>query len=195
MFTTNSGEAVPGLAGLAGTILVTCLILLVIAAVIAVVALMVRKRMSQSEKVADMLLVVARVGGGAAVIASIGALFMAGSTLYQVPKVEAEKAEPVAARTECSESRTTTISSGVWEDQFQDKVQVPDLGSTIISGEAQYWPDPDNGCDNGTVDPCTKVHLTGTTGDPATMMVDEKLDEWITANGECSDGEPQERAF
>lgn len=194
MFTTNSGEAVPGLAGLSGTILVTCLILMVIALIGAVIAVGVRRRMNQSQQVADALLTVVYAAGGAAVIAGAGAAFLGGSTLYQVPKVEAQKAEPAPVNTECSESRTATISSGVWEDQMEQVVELPELEQPIVSGELEYWPDP-NGCDNGTVDPCRMVHLTGTTGDPAAMTGFEKLDEWIAPKGECSDGDPEQKDF
>ena len=48
MFSTNSGEAVPGLAGLAGTIQVTCLILLVVALVVAVCAVFARQKLLQA---------------------------------------------------------------------------------------------------------------------------------------------------
>lgn len=196
MFSSNSGEAVPELAGLSGTILVSCLIGLVIALVIAMVAVGVRRQANQSQKVADSMLVVMNTAFGAAAIAGAGALFLGGSTLYQVPKVEAEKvAAPAPERTECAESKKATISSGVWEDQLSEAVEVPEINGSIVSGEAEYWPDPDNGCDNGTVDPCRMVHLTGTTGDPAAMTGMEKLDEWIPAKGECSDGKPEEKEF
>lgn len=195
MFSPNSGEAVPALAGLAGTVQVACLILLVLALVVAVVAAMVRRKAQQSEKVADLMMATICAALGAAVIAGSGALFIGGSGLYQVQKVEAQKAPPAEESAECSESRTATISSGVWEDGMDGAVELPELDGSIVSGEAQYWPDPDNGCDNGTVDPCRMVHLTGTTGDPAAMTGMQKLDEWVPAKGECSDGEPEQKEF
>lgn len=194
-WTTNSGEAVSGLAGLSGTFLVSALILLVIGLVSGVVAVGFHKKAQQSAGSAAALGQVVRAAGAAAVIAGSGALFMTGAGLYSVPKVEAQRAAPVEAANECSESRTVTISSGVWEDQFSEAIEDPGLDQPIASGEAQYYPDPANGCDNGTVDPCRMVHLTGTTGDTASMTGFEKLDQWVKPKGECSSGEPEEVKF
>lgn len=195
MFSTNSGEAVPGLAGLAGTIQVTCLILLVVALVIAVCAVMARQKLAQNEKAAGVMMAVANTGMAAAVIAGAGALFVGGSTVYQVNKVEAQKVEPTTESTECSESRTVTINAGVWEDGMDGAVELPDIEGSIVSGEAEYWPSPDDGCNDGTVDSCRMVHLTGTTGDPAAMTDMQKIDEWIPPKGDCADGDPEQVEF
>ena len=74
-------------------------------------------------------------------------------------------------------------------------MELPELDGSIVSGEAEYWPAPDEGCDDGTVDSCRMVHLTGTTGDPAAMTDMKKLDEWIKPKGECEDGEPEQVDF
>lgn len=195
MFSTNSGEAVPGLAGLAGTIQVTCLILLVLGLVVALCAVIARKKMQQNEQAAGVMMAIANTGLAAATIASTGALVIGGSTLYQVNKVEAQKVEPTTESSECSESRTVTINAGVWEDGMDGAVELPEIEGSIVSGEAEYWPAPDEGCSDGTVDSCRMVHLTGTTGDPAAMTGMEKLDEWIPPKGDCADGDPEQVEF
>lgn len=194
-WTTNSGEAVPGLTGLAGTILVVSLILLVLGAAVGVIGVYVSRKQRNSGLMAGLLMDVMRVGFGAAVLGGLSASIVAGSTLYQVPKVEAEKVAPPTSTGQCSQSRSVTIANGVWEDQFSENVEVPEFDAPLYSGEAQYWPDPANGCGNGTVDACRMVHLTGTTGDETGMSGFEKVDEWIPPKGECSSGEPEEVDF
>lgn len=195
MWTSNSGEAVSGLSGLSGTILVSCLILLVIGLVAGVVAVVAHMKAQQSGLTAGALAQVGRVAFAAAVITNAGALVMAGATLYSVPKVEAQKAPPAESKSECSESRTATINAGVWEDEFNEKVEIPEFDQPLASAEAEYWPDPSENCSDNTVDPCRMVHLTGTTGDAASMTDFEKVDEWIPPKGECEDGEPEEVEF
>lgn len=195
MWTSNSGEAVSGLSGLSGTILVSCLILLVIGLVAGVVAVVAHKKAQQSGLTAGALAQVGRVAFAAAVIANAGALFVGGATLYSVPKVEAQKAPPVESKSECSESRKVMISSGVWEDQFHEKIQDSESLRSIVSGEAEYWPDPSDNCSDKSVDSCRMVHVTGTSGDPTTYTDLEKVDEWIAPKDECEDGEPEEVDF
>ena len=77
MWTSNSGEAVSGLSGLSGTILVSCLILLVIGLVAGVVAVVAHKKAQQSGLAAGALAQVGRVAFAAAVITNAGALVMA----------------------------------------------------------------------------------------------------------------------
>lgn len=195
MWTSNSGEAVSGLSGLSGTILVSCLILLVIGLIAGVLAAFFHKKAQQAGPTAGALAQVGRVTFGAAVIASAGALFMGGASLYTVPKVEAQKAPPAESKSECSESRTATINAGVWEDEFNEKVDIPEFDQPLASAEAEYWPDPSDNCSDNTVDSCRMVHLTGTTGDAASMTGFEKVDEWIPPKGECEGGEPEEVEF
>lgn len=195
MFTTNSGEAVPGLAGLAGTILVTCLIGLVIALVIAVVAAGVRRRAQQSQAVADALLVTVYAGLGAAVIAGSGALFLGGSSLYQVPKVEAQRALAEGSTGECSASEQT----GAMGDSTEEIAQLTDWEAPDGASfeNARYWPDPDNGCDEGTVDPCRMIQITGTKPADGAIgnLTDVGLNEWVEPKGQCSSGDPEEVEF
>lgn len=195
MFTTNSGEAVPGLAGLSGTILVTCLIGLVIALVIAVSAAGVRRRAQQSQAVADALLVTVYTALGAAVIAGSGALFLGGSTLYQVPKVEAQRAPAEGSTGECNSSEQTGALGDNAEEIAQLTDWEPPQGANFEN--ARYWPDPDNGCDEGTVDACRMIQITGTKPADGAMgnLTDVGLNEWVEPKGECADGDPEEVEF
>lgn len=195
MFSSNSGEAVPGLAGLAGTIQVTCLILLVAALAIAVAAAGVRRKANQSEKVADALLTTVYTGLGAAVIAGSGALFLGGSTLYQVPKVEAQRAPAEGSTGECSASEQT----GSLGDSTEEIAELTDWEAPQGASfeNAQYWPDPDSGCEEGTVDSCRMIQITGTKPADGAMgnLTDVGLNEWVEPKGECSEGDPEQVEF
>lgn len=195
MFTTNSGEAVPGLAGLAGTIQVACLIAMVLALVIAVVAAMVRRKANQSEKVADLMLATVYTGFGAAVIAGSGALFVGGSGLYQVQKVEAQRAPAEVSTGECNASEQTGALGDNTEEIAKLTDWKPPEGASFEN--ARYWPDPENGCDTGTVDPCRMIHITGSKPADGAMgnLTDVGLNEWVKPKGECADGEPEQKEF
>lgn len=194
-WTTNSGEAVPGLAGLTGTLLVSCLILLVVGLVIGVIAAYVARQSHNSEAAAGALMHTGRVAGGAAVLGGAGALLMAGSTLYQVPKVEAERAPAPVSTGECSASEQT----GALGDNSEEIAQLttweaPD-GASFEN--VTYWPDPGQGCDEGTVDSCRMVQITGTKPADGALgnLSDVGFTEWGEPVGECSDGEPEEVEF
>ncbi|ROZ61627.1 hypothetical protein EDL96_12790 [Kocuria soli] len=195
MFSTNSGEAVPGMAGLSGTIQVSCLILLVGALTIAVIAAGVRRQTSQSQKVADALLTTVHAALGAAVIAGSGALFLGGSTLYQVSKVEAERAPAEGSSGECSASEQTgSLGDNANEIAALTDWEAPE-GATFEN--VRYWPDPESGCDEGTVDSCRMIQVTGTKPGDGAMgnLTDVGFNEWVEPKGECADGGPEQVEF
>ncbi|KAA9394163.1 hypothetical protein FCK90_08585 [Kocuria coralli] len=200
MWTTNSGEAVPGLAGLSGTILVASLILLVLGVVVGVIGVYAGKKAHQSELVGGALMVTVRVGFGAAVIGSVGSLVAGGSTLYAVDKVEVEAVEAESGRGECSQPREAIfVDAG---NGFTD--DVASEWAALVSSEYEhdvrdfnevtvdYWPDPTSGCDDGTVDSCRMVHVNGRQNNILNLR---QVDETVSPAGECSTGEPEEVAF
>lgn len=195
-WTTNSGEAVPGLAGLTGTLLVSCLILLVLGVVVGVIAAYVGRKSHSSEATAGAMLHTARVAGGAAVLGGAGALVMSGSTLYQVPKVEAQRESAPSSSSECSEPRSFDISSGMAPDDKGSLIsdEWDRTWSEIYQAEVQYWPDPGADCADGTVDSCRMIHVSGETGSIGGGGF-ESFDEWVKPSGECSTGDPEEVEF
>ena len=195
MFSTNSGEAVPGLAGLAGTIQVTCLILLVAALVVAVAAVIARQKMAQNEKAAGVMMAVANTGMAAAAIAGAGAAFVGGSTLYQVNKVEAQKVESEASAGECYNHRQLG-PLGDNRDQIQEMTDwEPPKGASMET--VRYWPDPEKDCGDGTADACRMIQITGTKDADGAMgnLTKVGMSEWVEPKGECEDGEREKKEF
>lgn len=195
MFSSNSGEAVPELAGLSGTILVSCLIGLVIALVIAMIAVGVRRQANQSQKVADSMLVVMNTAFGAAAIAGAGALFLGGSTLYQVPKVEAERVESEVSAGECYTHRQIG-PLGDNREQIEGMTDwEPPKGASMET--VRYWPDPEQECGEGTADSCRMIQITGTKDADGAMgnLTKVGMSEWVEPTGECEDGEREKKEF
>lgn len=194
-YTTNSGEAVPGLTGLSGTILVVSLILLVLGAAVGVIGVYVSRKQRNSGLMAGLLMDVMRVGFGAAVLGGVSASIVAGSTLYQVPKVEAEKVAPPTSTGECSASEQTGALGDNSEEVAQLTTWEAPRGASFEN--VRYWPDPSQGCETGTVDACRMVQITGSKPADGAMgnLTDVGFNEWGSPVGECSSGEPEEVEF
>ena len=195
-YSTNSSEAVPGLSGWAGGILAACLVVVVAGIAIGVVAAYLAKKQSSSGAMVASLLTRTAMGAlGAVVIASTGALVVAGGDMFALAKVPADEVtQPPNAVQECTESKKFELGSGTRE---KDLIADGEIDVQIYEAEAQYWPDPKEDCGDDTADACRMIHVTGTSGLEGGLGDNalDKFDKWVKPKGECSDGEPKQVAF
>lgn len=195
-YSTNSSEAVPGLAGWAGGILAACLVVVVAGIAVGVVAAYLAKKQSSSGAMVATLLTRTAMGAlGAVVIASAGALVVAGADTFALAKVPAEEVtRPPNPVQECTESKKFELGAGTREE---DLIADGEIDVQIYQADAQYWPNPTEDCGDGTVDACRMIHVTGTSGMEGGLGENalNKFDKWVKPKGECSDGEPKQVAF
>lgn len=193
-FTQDSATAVPELTGVGGTILLSCLILLVIAVPVGVIAAVVARKGHHSELFSKLLLVVVRVCASAAVMASLSALVVAGSTLVTVPRMDVAPVPPSVGDPECGSEQIGPLGDN------RDEIAAiadwdPPRGASLEA--VRYWPDPSQGCAQSTVDPCRMVSITGNKPADGALgnLTDQGFSEWVKPVGECSTGEPEQVEF
>lgn len=189
-YTERSADAVPLMTVVAGGLIAVMLV--GIAAGIAIAAL--KEGVGRKTNRPSLMAAGWKSAGlgffAAAVIGSAGTLFMAGGSVYSLPKAAAEQ---VAAK-------TSTTCSQTFEKKVTDMNDARDIVnadynlSSTMNITINYYPDPAQSCAENTVDSCRLVHvklLSGVSNMNSNQYNGKNVDEWIAPAGTCSTGDPQ----